>query len=133
MEHEKHVDESWKETVENEKTEGQQPSVSAETQTQEDQLGKPGMMEVTFVNYVTSLVLQAMIFLGEMPNPLTSKVEKNLDQAKFLIDTLILIREKTKGNLSKEEEDILNHSLYELQMKYIEFSRSPVIEEGKAS
>ena len=59
-----------------------------ETPPQEDQTAKHSMMEVTFVNYVTSLVLQAMIFLGEMPNPLTHEVEKNLDQAKtdFLLD-----------------------------------------------
>ena len=46
-----------------------------------------------------------MIFLGEMPNPITNQVEKNLKQAKFLIDTLVILRDKTKGNLSKEEDD----------------------------
>ena len=61
-----------------------------------------------------------MIFLGEIPNPITEKTEKNIDQAKFLIDTLAMLKDKTKGNLSKQEEDLLNASVYELQMKYVD-------------
>ena len=61
-----------------------------------------------------------MVFLGEIPNPMTNKEDVNLPQAKLIIDTLLLLREKTKGNLSKEEENILNGSLYELQLKFVE-------------
>ena len=64
-----------------------------------------------------------MIFLGEMPNPITNKIEKNLKQAKFLIDTLVILRDKTKGNLSKEEDDLLNGSIYELQLRYVDLSK----------
>ena len=64
-----------------------------------------------------------MIFLGEMPNPVTNQVEKNLKQAKFLIDTLIILRDKTKGNLTKEEDDLLNGSIYELQLRYVDLSK----------
>lgn len=73
-----------------------------------------------FFNYIASLGFQAMIFLGEMPNPITNQVDKNLKQAKFLIDTLSLLREKTSGNLSKEEAELLNGSIYELQLRYVE-------------
>ena len=114
MEREKHVDESWKESVEKEKDPAQ-PSV--ESPVTEDLKDAP---EVSFINYLPSLAFQTMIFLGEIPNPFTEKVEKNLPQAKFLIDTLGMIREKTKGNLSQPESDFLNGSLYELQMKYVE-------------
>ncbi|OGX05433.1 MAG: hypothetical protein A2Z88_05800 [Omnitrophica WOR_2 bacterium GWA2_47_8] len=69
---------------------------------------------------MTSLIFQTMVFLGEIPNPMTNKEDVNLPQAKLIIDTLLLLREKTKGNLSKEEENILNGSLYELQLKFVE-------------
>jgi len=79
--------------------------------------------QLDFFNYIASLGFQTMIFLGEMPNPMTNQVEKNLKQAKFLIDTLIILREKTKGNLSKEEDDLLNGSIYELELRYVDLSK----------
>ena len=79
--------------------------------------------ELDFFNYIASLGFQAMIFLGEVPNPITNQSEKNLKQAKFLIDTLTLIREKTVGNLSKEEGELLNGSIYELQRRFVEIAQ----------
>lgn len=83
--------------------------------------------ELDFFNYVASLGFQAMIFLGEVPNPMTNQTEKNVKQAKFLIDTLVLLREKTSGNLTKEEAELLNGSIYELQLRYVEAAKK----EGK--
>jgi len=79
--------------------------------------------QLDFFNYIASLGFQTMIFLGEMPNPITNQVEQNLKQAKFLIDTLVILRDKTKGNLSKEEDDLLNGSIYELQLRYVDLSK----------
>ena len=79
--------------------------------------------QLDFFNYVASLGFQAMIFLGEMPNPITNQPEKNLKQAKFLIDTLALIREKTVGNLTKEEGELLNGSIFELQRRFVELAQ----------
>lgn len=79
--------------------------------------------ELDFFNYVASLGFQAMIFLGEVPNPMTQQIEKNIKQAKFLIDTLVLIREKTVGNLTKEEGELLNGSIFELQRRYVEIAK----------
>lgn len=76
-------------------------------------------LQVNFFNYVMSMAYQAMIFLGEVPNPMTNQQEVNLRQAKFLIDTLQMIKDKTKGNVSAEEENMLASSLSELQMKYV--------------
>ncbi len=86
-----------------------------QTQEQEPQLD--------FFNYIASLGFQTMIFLGEMPNPLTNQIDKNLKQAKFLIDTMTIIREKTTGNLTKEEAELLNGSIYELQLRYVEAAK----------
>jgi hypothetical protein len=85
-----------------------------------DTAGEPNL---DFFNYIASLGFQTMIFLGEMPNPITQQVEKNLKQAKFLIDTLVILRDKTKGNLSKEEDELLNGSIYELQLRYVDLSK----------
>jgi len=129
MTQEKSVDESWKENAaqEKEKLEENQSTAPSEAPQGQDenavQEDTPAgaEMELNFVNYVTSLALQAMIFLGQIPNPMAdNKVEQNLPQAKFLIDTLLLIRDKTKGNLSPEEEGLLNGSLYELELLFVQ-------------
>lgn len=119
MDRDKQVDESWKNSVEKEKVhifgqDAAEEKVPAESdQSQEGE-------ELNFSNYVASLGFQALIFMGEIPSPVTQQVEKNLGQSKFLIDTLVLLREKTKGNLTEAEDKLLNGAIYELQMKFIE-------------
>jgi hypothetical protein len=92
-------------------------SPSEEKESQQQASEEP---QLDFFNYIASLGFQAMIFLGEIPNPLTNQVDKNLKQAKFLIDTMVVIREKTTGNLTKEEAELLNGSIYELQLRYVD-------------
>lgn len=72
-----------------------------------------------FKFFITTLSLQATIFLGQIPNPVTQKSEEDLTQAKFIIDTLDMLNEKTKGNLTKEESDLLENLLYELRTVYL--------------
>ena len=118
MPEDKFVDESWKDAVSHEKEKGADLSSSA--QDSQNQQESADEQQFDFLNYLSSLAFQAMVFLGEIPNPITNQTEKNLHQAKFIIDTLALLREKTKGNLTKEEEDLLNGSVYQLQMRYVE-------------
>ena len=80
--------------------------------------------EVNFSNYITSMVFQTMVFLGEIPNPLTNELDKNIQQAKLLIDTISMIKEKTAGNLSQQESDFINTIVYELQMKFVQQSQN---------
>ena len=96
------------------------PLEAASEQPVPEEMAEP---ELDFFNYVASLGFQAMIFLGEVPNPITNQTEKNLKQAKFLIDTLVLIREKTVGNLTKEEGELLNGSIFELQRRFVEIAQ----------
>ncbi len=102
----KNIDESWKEAAEKEK----------EALTKEGKFAHP---EPDFNFFITTLALQASIFLGQMPNPATNKKEEDLIQAKFVIDTLGMLKEKTKGNLNSEETNLLENMLYELRMQYI--------------
>jgi len=68
--------------------------------------------------FVSSLSMQTLIFLGEIDNPITHKKEENLEQAKYIIDTLAMLKEKTKGNLTANEANLIDNVLYELRMKY---------------
>lgn len=72
-----------------------------------------------FKFFISTLSLQATIFLGQIPNPVTQKTEEDLDQAKFIIDTLDMLKEKTKGNLAQEESELLETLLYELRTVYL--------------
>lgn len=73
-----------------------------------------------FKFFVTTLAVQAAISLGAMNNPVTNKPEENLPQAKFIIDTLDMLKEKTKNNLEAAESETLENVLYELRLQYIE-------------
>jgi hypothetical protein len=72
-----------------------------------------------FKFFISTLSLQATIFLGQIPNPATQKNEEDLPQAKFIIDTLGMLQEKTRGNLSDEEAGLLEDLLYELRTFYL--------------
>ena len=61
----------------------------------------------------------AFVSLGAIPDPNTGKVEKNLPLVKQTIDLLGLLREKTRNNLTPEEENLFDHLLYDLRMAYV--------------
>ncbi len=117
----KRVDESWKEQAEREKRIAEQqaaPSTSA---------GAPagtrpeaeGPLQARFDLFVSGLAMEALIAMGDMPHPTTRKQATNLPQAKYLIDLLGVLEEKTKGNLSAEEARLLKDALYQLRMRYL--------------
>jgi uncharacterized protein DUF1844 len=73
-----------------------------------------------FASLLLSLAAGAQSALGIAPHPLTGKLEKNLAQAKYSIDLLEMLQEKTQGNLLKEEDKLLEALLYDLRMRYVE-------------
>jgi hypothetical protein len=75
--------------------------------------------EIDFTNFILSLSTSALIQLGEIQDPFTQKSTKNLPLAKQTIDLIGMVREKTKGNLSPDEERIIEHVLYDLRMRYV--------------
>lgn len=103
----KNIDESWKEAAEKEK----------ENLKKEEKFIPP---EADFKFFVTTLSIQASIFLGIIPNPVTNQKEENIPEAKFIIDTLGMLQEKTKGNLNQEEKNLLENLLYELRLQYVD-------------
>ncbi len=108
----KHVDESWKNSVQKEKS----------SDKPEDK-GQPQQFEVSFGLFITGLMMEALIALGDLENPATSKKELNVQHAQLLIDTLDMLQKKTKGNLEKGEEEALGSMLYDLRMRFVAKSK----------
>jgi hypothetical protein len=75
---------------------------------------------VNFASLVLSLNASALAHLGEIPVPGTEEKKKDLDLAKHAIETLTVLKDKTKGNLTKDEEALMDAVLYELRMKFVQ-------------
>ena len=75
--------------------------------------------EVDFTNFIFSLSTSVLIQLGEIQDPFTQKSAKNLPLAKQTIDLIGMLKEKTKGNLTPEEERVIEYVLYDLRMRYV--------------
>ena len=75
--------------------------------------------EVTMASFIMSLGTSVFFHLGDLPHPDTGATERNLPLAKQTIDLLGLLREKTRNNLTPEEDNIFDHLLYDLRMRYV--------------
>jgi hypothetical protein len=81
--------------------------------------------EVTFVGFVLSLAHTAAVHFGDVPDPMTGQTgQRNLAAAQQMIEILALLEEKTRGNLTAEERQLLEQIVYELRMRYVEVSKS---------
>ena len=85
-----------------------------------------------FITLVSSLSSQAWIQMGKIKNPVTDKIEKNLEAASMSIDMLEMIQEKTKNNLDEYEKQLLEQSLKDLRMNFV-FEKNSSSEEEKDS
>jgi hypothetical protein len=78
---------------------------------------------IDFATFVVSLSHSALIHLGEAPHAEAGSVVQNLPLAKQTIDLLGVLEEKTKGNLTGEEERLLTHVLFDLRMRFVEVQK----------
>jgi hypothetical protein len=114
------IDENWKEKVQREKEELQRKleeekaKKSAGGSASTEEAGTP-----SFETIVGILTTDAMLALGVIAPQGAQQVIIDLEQAQFFIDLLMILREKTKGNLTPEEEGILNSSIAQLQEIYL--------------
>ena len=83
-----------------------------------------GEMTQRFIEFVMMQAQQAAMFLGRIPNPQTGKPEINLEIARMFIDQLEMIHEKTRGNLTTEEAEILTRVLSDLQLSFVQVAGS---------
>ena len=90
-----------------------------EEPSKEDMKQEVPLPEISFINLIFSLSTSVLIQLGEIQDPVTQQLAKNLPLAKQTIDLIGMLKEKTKGNLNPEEEKFIEHILYDLRMRYI--------------
>ena len=114
------VDEDWKTQVQAEK------KTLKDEQTQQPEA--PGAAELppaSMALLITTLATQALAMLGQIPDPNDGSTIVHLDQAKHVIDTLAVLEEKTKGNLTADEATMLQSVLHEMRMLYIAVQNQP--------
>jgi hypothetical protein len=111
------IDEDWKSQVERER----ETALEAKDEEALDEGGEEEVAagEASFEALVASLASQAMFALGLIAQPDSEQVMIDLDQAKFVLDLLAILGEKTQGNLSEEEDVMLGQALSEMQQVYM--------------
>lgn len=130
----KRVDESWKEQAAREKQAPPAPGSAGAAPAGQGATAPAGgrvdaahehaaeaddRFQARFDLFVSGLAMEALIALGDMPHPVTRKQGANLPQAKYLIDLLGIMEEKTKHNLTVDEDKLLKDALYQLRMRYM--------------
>lgn len=75
---------------------------------------------LSFSSFILGLSTQALIYMGEVPPAPGQPVQTDLSAAQQMIDMLALLQQKTKGNLDKDEEAMLEHVLFDLRMRYVD-------------
>lgn len=79
--------------------------------------------EINFAAFLMSLSTEALVHLGEMPDPSSGEQRRDLAMAQQMIDILGMLRDKTRGNLDHDEQALLDAVLFDLRMKYVEIAR----------
>jgi hypothetical protein len=112
------VDEDWKEEAQREK------EMLAAALEKEKEAKRPAPPEqATFSMLVSGLATQALMCLGELENPYTKKTDSNLPEARFHIDMLEMLGQKTKGNLTPDEAQMMQTVLFDLRMRFVAKSK----------
>ncbi|MFP4213026.1 MAG: DUF1844 domain-containing protein [Desulfohalobiaceae bacterium] len=96
----------------------QQAEQAYEAKTQDSEQGP--MPQVDLNTFILSLGSSVLAHLGEVPDPSTGQTNQNLELARHTIDILGVLEEKTQGNLTPDEDNLLKNLLFELRMKYVQ-------------
>lgn len=80
-------------------------------------------VEITFAGFLMGLSTEALVHLGEIPEPASGESRRDLTAAQQLIDLLGVLQEKTRGNLDADEAKLLDSILYDLRIRYVEIAR----------
>jgi len=113
------VDEDWKAEAQKEKEILAAQEEAEKKKTQEEKQARGPLPKGNFAALVSMLTTQALFALGLLQLKGQEKREPDLELAKYNIDMLETLQEKTKGNLTKEEETVLANTLNELRMGYV--------------
>ncbi len=119
------IDDDWKNQAEQEKQRLAE-EVESQAASSGEASGDPGERDLppaTFETLVSTIATQVIMALGGMQDPRTGKPRIDLDLAKFHIDSLTVLEEKTRGNLSEQEKQVLDQVLYETRMHYVQIAQ----------
>jgi uncharacterized protein DUF1844 len=94
------------------------PPPHAETTT-----GPRGPARADFASFCVMLYSEALVHLGQVPDPMTGQAHRDLEQAQFTIDLLAMLQEKTRGNRTPEESGVLEEILTTLRMGFVRASQ----------
>ncbi len=83
------------------------------------------MDTVRFISLISMFASSAYSSMGKIANPATGKVERDLDAARGFIDILVMLKTKTKGNLTKDEERIITSTVSDLQLNFVKEKEKP--------
>ena len=109
------VDDDWKSQVQQEKEKAKEESAPTP-----DEQANDGIPPASFPLLVSTLASQALSGLGAIPDPIENRPIVRLDLAKHMIDTLSMLEEKTQGNLSEEESQMLTSTVHQLRMAFLQ-------------
>lgn len=118
------IDDDWKSQVAAEKEALKQEAVVPDDSPAEADAPaaspQPGQMPpASFEMLVTTFATEAMVAMGQLPNPMTNEVSFSPDHASYAIDMLAMLKDKSKGNLNDAEESMLIDVLHQLRMAFI--------------
>lgn len=127
------IDEDWKSQVEAEKEAAKNPDTDSLAAAKQEADGNgsqgesaeqmdsdPPMPPASFSMLISSLATEAMMALGQLPHPVSGEVSPRRNQAKYLIDTITMLHEKTKGNVAEEESTGVQELLHQLKMAFVQ-------------
>jgi hypothetical protein len=118
------IDEDWKAQVQAEKEAAAKSRASnapkGGSTAEPYDLGDAPMPPASLELLLTTFATEALVALGEVPHPATGKVQYHPHQAKYLIDTIDVLRQKTKGNLTAAEQQAIDSVLHQLRMIFVE-------------
>lgn len=122
------VDEDWKARVQAEKEDAAKSQAAeapeAGSPAAAHDTGDIAMPPASFEMLVSSLATETLMALGAVPSPLSGKAELRPNQARYLIDTIDVLQQKTQGNLTSREHEMIESVLHELRMLFIAVSPS---------
>jgi len=115
------IDDDWKSQVAAEKEELQREAESQPAEPPQEPLPPQSqeMPPASFEMLMTMFATEAMAALGQLPNPMTNELSVNIEHARYAIDMLQMLEEKTKGNLELNEAKTLEDLLHQLRMLFV--------------
>ena len=129
------IDEDWKSQGQAEKEAAAKQTAATGASAARSHPGDMGDLEMPPASLellLTSLATEALVAMGQVPHPATQQMVVHRNHAKYLIDTIDVLREKTKSNVTPAEQELIENLLHQLRLVYVESAHQPGPSTGAA-